>query len=134
MRTANQYLLKSDLIHLKSLRRLVALSSIMSQRTQNTSNSSPFATGATPTSLKAIRRILLCIKSNHLHPKSFLEAWLSSNDPVISKSKRSWASTGDGIQSTGRLLCKIRDTLLKQKFGREFWHDWILSEVSELLI
>lgn len=89
--------------------------------------------GATPVSSKAIQRILKTIEENHLTPKSFLEAWLSSNDPAITKSQRPWSSVGTGLQSTARLLCAIRDTVIKTKAGRVFWEDWVISQVGHLL-
>lgn len=89
--------------------------------------------GGTPVSLKAIQRVLNAIDENHLTPKSFLQAWLSSKDKVITNSQRAWSALGSGLHSTGRLLCAIRDTLLRTKAGRVFWEDWVISQVGNLL-
>ncbi|EGG08119.1 uncharacterized protein MELLADRAFT_105279 [Melampsora larici-populina 98AG31] len=87
----------------------------------------PSGPGSTPVSLKALQRIVTCIEDNHLQPKSFIKAWLSSSDPEIVKSRSRWA-TGVGIESTGRLLSVIGDILVKNKGGREFWEEWVLSQ------
>ncbi|EGF98849.1 uncharacterized protein MELLADRAFT_113209 [Melampsora larici-populina 98AG31] len=98
----------------------------MSQTPKDTAASS--GPGATPASLKAIQRIVTVIDANHFTPKSFLEAWLLSKDPAIRKTQRVWSALGTGLQSTGRLLCAIRDTLLKTKAGQAFWEEWVLSQ------
>ncbi|EGG03719.1 uncharacterized protein MELLADRAFT_109060 [Melampsora larici-populina 98AG31] len=97
----------------------------MAQSLNHGANSS--GPGSTPVSFKALHRILTCIGKNHLHPKSFIEAWLSSTNLAIVKSRRRWG-TGVGLESTGRLLTVIRDTVLESKAGREFWEDWVLSQ------
>ncbi|EGG08118.1 uncharacterized protein MELLADRAFT_62107 [Melampsora larici-populina 98AG31] len=101
----------------------------MSQSLANTRTSS--APGSTPVSLKALQRIVTCIENNHLQPKSFIEGWLSSNDPEIVKSQRRWFM-GVGLQSTGRLLNVIRDIILSTKPGQEFWDGWVLSQAIKV--
>lgn len=94
---------------------------------------SSLAPGATPVSLKSIKRIVGVIKDNHLNQKSFLEAWLSSTDQEIMRSQCKWASAGVGLMSTKRVLCAIRDILLRSKAGRVFWEEWVLSQVLHLV-
>ncbi|EGG06063.1 uncharacterized protein MELLADRAFT_107092 [Melampsora larici-populina 98AG31] len=88
--------------------------------------------GSSQVSFKAIQRILLCISSNHLNIKSFIKAFLSSQKPELVKAQHVWGSSA-GLPSTERILCKIRDVLLKTKVGRKFWEEWVLSQAVLLV-
>ncbi|EGG02116.1 uncharacterized protein MELLADRAFT_110465 [Melampsora larici-populina 98AG31] len=50
----------------------------------------------------------------------------------MAKAQHVWASSA-GLPSTGRILGKIQDAILKTKVGQEFREDWVLSQAVALV-
>lgn len=73
------------------------------------------------------------LKDKKVTPKEFLFAFLSSDDIELKESRRYWGAER-GFQLTLVIINEIKNLTVKAEGGKQAWKDFILIEVSLLLI
>jgi hypothetical protein len=80
-----------------------------------------------------VRSICEAIAQENLTPKKFILAFLSNQHSNLALRRGSWG-TNNGWPSTLNLLQEIRKLATKRKTGRGLWRDFILQEVSFIVL